>query len=173
MHSHQPESQGASDWHRALAASCAQDGVPLLLSSCPDNTTVHICQHCAHKAKGEQMFTSIAHHGTHFHPEQVCDMQTLRLRGILEWRDEVTSGPDHSGSSTSSEVMILIWPAGEFKRLPRGMTASEIVHDQVRWHICATSSNIGVLFVASFPPFYTVFQKIVNVEQATYSLCIA
>ena len=72
------------------------------------------------------------HHGTLFCPEQVFDMQTLRLRGILEWRDEVTSGPDHSGSSTSSEVMILIWPAGEFKRLPRGTTASEIVHDQVR-----------------------------------------
>ncbi|DBA73503.1 TPA: hypothetical protein ACH3X1_011529 [Trebouxia sp. C0004] len=58
------------------------------------------------------------------------NLKTLRLRGILEWRDEVTSRPDHSGSSTSSEVMILIWPAGEFKRLPRGTTASEIVHDQ-------------------------------------------
>ncbi|KAL0045856.1 hypothetical protein WJX82_006850 [Trebouxia sp. C0006] len=58
------------------------------------------------------------------------NLKTLRLRGILEWRDEVTSGPDHSGSSTSSEVMILIWPAGEFKRLPRGTTASKIVHDQ-------------------------------------------
>ncbi len=80
----------------------------------------------------EQRLASIVHHGTQFCAEQVFDMQTLRLRGILEWRDEVTSGPDHSGSSTSSEVMILIWPAGEFKRLPRGTTASEIVHDQVR-----------------------------------------
>lgn len=61
-------------------------------------------------------------------------MQTLRLRGILEWRNEVTSGPDQSGSSASTEVMILIWPAGEFKRLPRGTTAGEIVHDQVTWN---------------------------------------
>ena len=30
--------------------------------------------------------------------------------------------------------MILIWPAGEFKRLPRGTTAGEIVHDQVTWN---------------------------------------
>lgn len=59
-------------------------------------------------------------------------MQTLRLRGILEWRDEVTSGPDQSEPPTSSEVMILIWPDGEFKRLPRGTTASEIVYNQVR-----------------------------------------
>ncbi len=61
-----------------------------------------------------------------------CLVQTLRLRGILEWRNEVTSGSDQSGSSESAEVMILIWPAGEFKRLPRGTTASEIVRDQVR-----------------------------------------
>lgn len=56
------------------------------------------------------------------------DLQTLRLRGILEWRDEVTSSYD---SSSSDEVMILIWPAGNFRRLPRGTTASEIVHDEV------------------------------------------
>lgn len=27
--------------------------------------------------------------------------------------------------------MILIWPAGHFKRLPRGTTASQVVRDQV------------------------------------------
>lgn len=55
-------------------------------------------------------------------------VQTQRLRGILEWRDEVTSSYD---SASSDEVMILIWPAGHFKRLPRGTTASQVVRDQV------------------------------------------
>lgn len=54
--------------------------------------------------------------------------QTLRLRGILEWRDEVTSSYD---SASSNEVMVLIWPAGHFRRLPRGTTASDVVRDQV------------------------------------------
>ncbi|KAL0043308.1 hypothetical protein WJX79_001115 [Trebouxia sp. C0005] len=73
---------------------------------------------------------STAHLAERAKNQKDLNLKTLRLRGILEWRDEVTSGPDHSGSSASSEVMILIWPAGEFKRLPRGTTASEIVHDQ-------------------------------------------
>lgn len=69
------------------------------------------------------------------------------LRTMLEWRYEVTSdGPGEttiqpadgtarirdavSGSQQEGEVMILIWPAGDFVRLPRGTTAGQIVHDQ-------------------------------------------
>ena len=52
----------------------------------------------------------------------------MRLRGILEWRDEVTSSYD---SCSSDEVMGLVWPAGSFRRLPRGTTAGGVVRDQV------------------------------------------
>lgn len=78
----------------------------------------------------------------------VCQIRFLRT--MLEWRYEVTSdGPGEttpqpadgtarirdavSGSQQEGEVMILIWPAGDFVRLPRGTTAGQIVHDQVRW----------------------------------------
>ena len=76
-----------------------------------------------------------------------ADLQTLRLRGILEWRDEVTSSYD---SSSSDEVMILIWPAGNFRRLPRGTTASEIVHVEVCCNMqsskCSPCDPIDTLF---------------------------
>lgn len=68
---------------------------------------------------------------------------------MLEWRNEVTNdlpeesslqlpsdtvrrGSAASDSQQEEEVMILIWPAGDFVRLPRGTTAGQIVHDQVR-----------------------------------------
>ena len=68
---------------------------------------------------------------------------------MLEWRNEVTSelsqqpslqlptGVAASGNAAPDsqqgvEVMVLIWPAGDFVRLPRGTTAGQIVHDQVR-----------------------------------------
>ena len=67
---------------------------------------------------------------------------------MLEWRNEVTSdlsqqpnlqlpsgvtkpGSAAPDSQQGTEVMILIWPAGDFVRLPRGTTAGQIVHDQV------------------------------------------
>lgn len=78
-----------------------------------------------------------------------CDLQIRFLRTMLEWRNEVTSdNPSESslqaakgaardnnaipGNQQEGEVMILIWPAGDFVRLRRGTTAGQIVHDQVR-----------------------------------------
>ena len=76
---------------------------------------------------------------------------------MLEWRNEVTndltedsslqlpsdtarSGSAASDSQQEGEVMILIWPAGDFVRLPRGTTAGQIVHDQVqKMKVCLTS----------------------------------
>ena len=74
---------------------------------------------------------------------------------MLEWRNEVTSdlsqqpnlqlptgvtkpGSAAPDSQQGAEVMILIWPAGDFVRLPRGTTAGQIVHDQVGvlWEHC-------------------------------------
>ena len=73
-------------------------------------------------------------------------VQTLRLRGILEWRDEVTSSYD---SASSDEVMILIWPAGHFKRLPRGTTASQVVRDQVS-HLAVCSASHCIIIPIRF-----------------------
>ena len=36
------------------------------------------------------------------------DLQTLRLRGILEWRNEVTSSLNRLASSSPTEVMMLL-----------------------------------------------------------------
>lgn len=65
-------------------------------------------------------------------------MQTLRLRGILEWRNEVTSSVDQPAAEPA-EVLVLIWPAGDFKRLPFGTTASEVVRAQVSNSLCGGS----------------------------------
>lgn len=78
---------------------------------------------------------------------------------MLEWRDEVTSHPSpqspvESANATDpgqsnqagAEVMVLIWPAGDFVRLPRGTTAGQIVHDQVSSHSSPSPTMPGWAF---------------------------
>ncbi|KAL3147107.1 hypothetical protein ABBQ38_015063 [Trebouxia sp. C0009 RCD-2024] len=83
------------------------------------------------------------------------NLKTLRLRGILEWRDEVTSSYD---SASSNEVMVLIWPAGHFRRLPRGTTASDVVRDQGWAHRSGDESSRLVNVNNRLVPENTVLQ---------------
>lgn len=69
--------------------------------------------------------------------EREIARKTLLLRAVLEWGNEMdadigdttaaTASHEAEDSTATSGVIVLMWPPGEFKRLPRGTTAGHII----------------------------------------------
>ncbi len=74
------------------------------------------------------------------------------LRAVLEWGKDLN--PDAEADvEESAEVLVLLWPPGEFKRLPRGTTAGQLIEDQVSigdHALTSTACTAGLYFRASF-----------------------
>ena len=82
------------------------------------------------------------------------------LRAVLEWGKDLN--PDAEADvEESAEVLVLLWPPGEFKRLPRGTTAGQLIKDQVdagHHTLTSTACCVGLPVFRAVVPVSALFE---------------